>query len=229
VTFRALPPVQPPGTKGAAAPPPDFLVGLDLGRVKDFTALAVLERWRPAGADGRGARHYACRHLHRFPLNTPYTGAGGEAGVAEGVAGLLGRLPGRAALVVDQTGVGRAVVDVLRKARLPVSQLAAVTITAGHGPPNRPEGGGGWNVAKRHLASTLLAVTGTRRLRGAPALPLAATLTRELEAFSLKVSPDTGNETFESWRERDHDDLVLALALACWWGEFGSRRVLFAV
>jgi hypothetical protein len=24
-----------------------------------------------------------------------------------------------------------------------------------------------------------------------------------------------GNEIFEAWRERDHDDVVLALALAC--------------
>ena len=228
MTFNVAPFTELPGAKVPAAPP-DFLVGLDLGRVKDFTALAVLERSLPAGAGGRGARHYACRHLHRFPLNTPYTAVGGEAGVVEGVAELLGRLPGKAALVVDQTGVGRAVVDVLRKAKLPVSQLVAVTITAGHGPPNRPEGGGGWNVAKRHLASTLLAVTGTRRLRVAAGLPLAGTLTRELETFTVKVSPDTGNETFEAWRERDHDDLVLALALACWWGEFGSRRILLTV
>jgi hypothetical protein len=27
------------------------------------------------------------------------------------------------------------------------------------------------------------------------------------------------NETFESWRERDHDDLVLAVALAAWAAE----------
>jgi hypothetical protein len=28
------------------------------------------------------------------------------------------------------------------------------------------------------------------------------------------------NETFEAWRERDHDDLVLALALALYVGSF---------
>ena len=27
------------------------------------------------------------------------------------------------------------------------------------------------------------------------------------------------NETFSAWRERDHDDLVLAVALASWVGE----------
>jgi hypothetical protein len=34
-----------------------------------------------------------------------------------------------------------------------------------------------------------------------------------------------GNETFESWRERDHDDLVFAVALACWWADRDHRWV----
>ena len=88
MTANVAPFLELPGAKEPAAPPPDFLVGLDLGRVKDFTALCVLERSLPPGSGGRAARHYACRHLHRFPLNTPYTGAGGETGVAEGVAPL---------------------------------------------------------------------------------------------------------------------------------------------
>ena len=33
------------------------------------------------------------------------------------------------------------------------------------------------------------------------------------------MNVNSGNETFESWRERDHDDLVLAVALAAWLGE----------
>jgi len=40
-------------------------------------------------------------------------------------------------------------------------------------------------------------------------------LARELETFQVKLT-EAGNETFESWRERDHDDLVLAVALVCW-------------
>jgi hypothetical protein len=34
----------------------------------------------------------------------------------------------------------------------------------------------------------------------------------------VKVTADR-NETFSSWRERDHDDLVLALAPGVWMGE----------
>jgi hypothetical protein len=34
----------------------------------------------------------------------------------------------------------------------------------------------------------------------------------ELSLFRVKVTP-SANETFVAWRERDHDDLALALAL----------------
>jgi hypothetical protein len=57
-----------------------------------------------------------------------------------------------------------------------------------------------------------------RRLLIPPTLRLAAVLAQELRAFRVKVTA-AGNETFESWREPDHDDLVLAVALAVWWGE----------
>lgn len=62
------------------------------------------------------------------------------------------------------------------------------------------------------------AALGQRRLRVAPELEHAETLAREMEAFRVKVTADR-NETFASWRERDHDDILLALALAVWWGE----------
>jgi hypothetical protein len=59
---------------------------------------------------------------------------------------------------------------------------------------------------------------GNRRLRIAPELAEAKVMERELRMFSVKITPAL-NETFESFRERDHDDLVLAVALAVWGGE----------
>ena len=38
-----------------------------------------------------------------------------------------------------------------------------------------------------------------------------------MAACRVKVTL-AGNETFEAWRERDHDDLVLAVALALYVG-----------
>ena len=48
----------------------EYIVGLDLGAAHQFTALAVLERPpTPKGTEPINA----VRHLHRFPLGTPYT------------------------------------------------------------------------------------------------------------------------------------------------------------
>jgi hypothetical protein len=57
-----------------------------------------------------------------------------------------------------------------------------------------------------------------RRLQIARSLPDAATLVRELQNFQVKITA-AANETFGTWRDGQHDDLVLAVALACWWSE----------
>ncbi len=62
------------------------------------------------------------------------------------------------------------------------------------------------------------------RFQIAPGLTEAETLGRELLQFRAKINLQTGNETLEAWRTRDHDDLVLAVALACWFGQHGQRR-----
>jgi len=37
-------------------------------------------------------------------------------------------------------------------------------------------------------------------------------------SFRAKITT-RGNDTYEVWCEGDHDDMVLALALSCWYGE----------
>src|SRR6516225_12315178 len=89
----------------------DYFLGLDLGQTRDFTALAVLERSPPTDAETAvEPPEYALRHLHRFPLGTPYTE------IVPAVAALVRSGPlAEAPVVVDQTGVGRAVVDMMRQ------------------------------------------------------------------------------------------------------------------
>ena len=51
-----------------------FYLGLDLGQTTDFTALAVVERkYPPSSGNEYQDPIYLLRHLHRFPLGTPYT------------------------------------------------------------------------------------------------------------------------------------------------------------
>jgi hypothetical protein len=194
-----------------SAPAPDYILGLDLGQAQDYTALAVLERTRlpdPARLP-ETVSHYAVRHLKRWQLGTPYTHIVAELG------GLVRQPPlDHPLLVVDQTGVGAPVVDMVRQARLPAS-LRPVLITGGYAA--NCGGDGVYHVAKVQLASVLQVLLQSRRIKVAP-LPERDVLTRELLAFQVKVTV-SATETFEAWREREHDDLVLAVALAAWVGE----------
>jgi len=217
-----------------------YFVGLDLGQARDFTALAVLERSRPAEDPFRELlqredwsefdlvaaqqtatkreRTYAVRHLERFPLGTSYPA------ICDRIVELFAKPPvARATLVVDQTGVGRAVVDMIGRAR-PKATIRPVTITSGL---EIVPDGAGWHVPKKELVTILQVLLQSRRLRVAAKLPMASVLIKELESFQVKITA-AAHETFESWRERDHDDLVLSVALAAWVAERGVQDLWVA-
>jgi hypothetical protein len=197
-------------------------VGLDLGKRSDPTALALLE-WRSLSRDFGEvqSRHpdYNVRTLKRWPLGTAYTAIVSQVVRFFETPELRG-----ATLVVDATGVGIAVVEsieeAMRGALGSVFTLMCVTITGGE--EARFVGQGRWNVPKRVLVSVLQVLLGTRRLHISPGLPERKTLAHELQNFKVKVT-QAGNETFEAWRERDHDDAVLAVALSCWAAELANR------
>jgi len=52
-------------------------------------------------------------------------------------------------------------------------------------------------------------------LRIAAELREAEAFVQELTNMRVKISA-SGHESFAAWREGAHDDLVLAVALACW-------------
>jgi hypothetical protein len=191
-------------------PPARYILGLDLGQAQDFSALAIVEKtWHQPAPAGRPEGQYAVRHLQRWPLGTSYPQ------IVADVAALAGRPPlDRPLLALDRTGVGAAVADLFRAARLP-ARLRPILITAGSSVVEAEDGCA--HVPKKELVSTLQVVLQTRRLRIAP-LPERELLLQEFQNFRVKITA-AANETFEAWRERDHDDLVLAVALACWLGE----------
>ena len=171
---------------------------------------------------GPGLKHYHIRHLHRWPLGTPYTSPQGSCdGIAEDLFDLIVQAGRPVILVLDATGCGRPVVDIFRKCGLGVKKLAPVTITGGSQANMQ---GGWWHVPKRDLAGAVAAGLEQHTLHIASGLPLAPLLAKELATFKVKVTA-AGNETFEAWREKDHDDLVLAVALAIWFGSHAQKRL----
>ena len=89
-------------------------------------------------------------------------------------------------LVVDYTGVGRAVADLLLDAGRGTHSETLVTITGGDavGRGERAE----WRVPKRDLASVVQVLLQSERLRIAEGLALARTLTEELTGFRVKIT-----------------------------------------
>jgi hypothetical protein len=216
-------------------------VGVDLGQQRDFTAISITERvLLPTGSYSRepyfdwdtqlmrshrvqqGKPEYRVRHLERPALETSYVD------VVERILELLtssAELEKELMLAVDTTGVGRPVADMLkrhlekwlernRQVRL---STAWITITGGDS-VTRAEGGG-LRVPKRDLASAPLVLMQKGQLKIAEAMPLAETLRKELLNFKVKINISTAHDSYEAWREGDHDDLVLSVALACWAGE----------
>jgi hypothetical protein len=217
-----------------------YYLGLDLGQSADYTALALIEqpvwvsrRWTsPATMD---RRHYdlvrarsdlarppnpplSVRHLERFDLGTRYTT------IVERIKEMaqeppLSELP--ATLLVDKTGVGAAVLDAFDHSGI---RPTAVTIHGGSAVSRDPQRCG-FRVPKRDLVSAVQVLLQTGRLKIAASLPEAATLKKELLNFRVKVNPATAHDSYEHWREGDHDDLVLATAMPCWFREARYARV----
>jgi hypothetical protein len=79
-----------------------------------------------------------------------------------------------------------------------------------------------YRVAKVQLVSVLQAMLSSHRLKIATGLPETGILVAELKTFSAKITA-AGNEKYEALRERDHDDMVLAVAMALWLAENAPR------
>jgi len=197
-----------------------YYVGLDLGQSADHTALAVIQKVPVYDAKtGKHSRELHLKHLERYPLKTPYTD------IADQVKSLLSGPPfttpallnGRLArptteLIVDKTGVGAAVTDLLKERRL---NYIAVTIT-GLGQKVNRHGTREYSVPKQDLVSALEVPFHKGTLKVAKGLEGWPKLREELLNFRRKQNTRTAHISYEHWRESDHDDLVLAAALACW-------------
>ncbi|MHB8359243.1 MAG: hypothetical protein ACYDCP_07075 [Thermoplasmataceae archaeon] len=208
----------------------DIFLGLDLGQVGDSTALAAVDLVQPPAPPwtrpdqwwGRRrpkpppppAAIARLRFLERLPLKTSYPDI-----VRHVVSRMESvELHGRADLIVDATGVGRPVVDLFREAGL---RPVAVTITAS---TKISIVDGEMRVPKRDLVQALQVLLAQGRFRYLKTLPLAPQFLKEAESFRMKIDKLTAHDSYAA-RDGEHDDIVLAVALATWWAQ---RRIAVA-
>lgn len=197
-----------------------YFAGLDLGQAQDHTALAVVEaaetkgEWDAVRYCYRRNRELRLRHLERMALGQTYPAMVARAIHVMSSAALSGAAR---YLAVDATGVGRPVVDLLREHRPPCT-LWPATITGG---TSEGYADGFYRVPKRELLVGLQVRLQSGELRIAADVPEAAALVRELSAMRVEVT-ETGKD---GWRSGEHDDLVFAVALACWAAKKGRGVV----
>ena len=161
---------------------------------------------------GRKEVSLRLRMVERVALSTPYPA------VVERVRDITGsnELAGRCVLVADATGVGRPVVDLLLATRLGC-RTWPVTITGGD---TESYNGGYYRVPKRDLVVRLQVAVQRNELQIAGKMRDAEVLLQEMQEMQVRVT-EPGREQFGVWRSGEHDDLVLAVALAMW----GSAKV----
>jgi hypothetical protein len=198
----------------------DFERGLSAGWISpvDLTPHQVAEAVGLTMEYGRPAEvPLNVRHLARYPLGTKYTDVVEDVGKVVR-SGPLREMP--AVLLVDKTGIGASVLDSFTHAG-----VGAVAITLHGGAavssdPQRP----GYRVPKRDLVTTAQVLLQNGRLKVAAALPDAEVLRKELLNFKVKIDPRTAHDSYSHWRESDHDDLVLSVAMGAWFRQFWSRH-----
>lgn len=165
---------------------------------------------------------YHLRHLERLPLGTSYPR------IVDSVCATLARPPlaGQTVLLVDITGVGRPVWDMLRERDIP-GGMFGITIT---GADQVTREGREFRTPKRDLIVSLQVLLQQGRLKFATGLKLRDVLVAELQNFRQKISL-AGHDSYEAggagpagqWREAgSHDDIVLATAMPVWYAEQGS-------
>ena len=193
----------------------NFVVAVNLGISRNFTALVLLERVEQQ-ADGtwddsdpaQNPIVYHVRHLKRFPLGAELPE------IISFISKLMARrtLAGRTGLVVDASGIGMPIVKEMQRCGL---RPVPITFTSGARAKRN-------NVPKRDLVSGLLLLFESHRIKIPTGIKLRAELIEEFDNFTAKYSKN-GNPTFSA-AGGAHDDLIMALTLACYF--FENKRGL---
>jgi Terminase RNaseH-like domain len=185
-----------------------YWIGVDLGQANDYTAVAVLQDLNvetglyTSGGRKKAETFYHLRHLQRFDLGTSYPTITRKLTALVDVPEI--KKEGYY-MYVDAGGPGRPVLDMMLEAGL---FCWGIAITGGDKP-------GEGTRPKRDLIGSVQVLLQGGRLKIANSIPDAETLVQELLNYRVKIDPITAHDGYDA-RTGTHDDLVLALSLACY-------------
>jgi hypothetical protein len=187
--------------KEKAATKYEFFVGVDIGKLQDRSAIAVIER-RTQATDTGPIVQTALRGLYRVPSQVSYVRQ------AEGIESLLTapcfQLWG-ANIYLDASGVGEACADMLHeRGKL---KFKRVNITSGDAISAKR---GRIYASRNALISGFVKLLRRGDLIISADLPLLSDLLRELESLGEETSKGGASV----YRTTGHDDLIIAFSLA---------------
>jgi hypothetical protein len=207
----------------------DMLIGVDLGQMQSFAAVAALSRTPVIGPDGQVARtstgapihSYNLMGLRKHPLGTSYTR------VVDHLVEQVQRpeMGPRPRVVLDGTGVGVPVCELVRTALKPSPSIEVWSIAITSGTSVTEVGFRRVHAAKVEIVSVLRAVLESDLLRIPPQLEFTADLRRELADLRVKIT-DASNEVFGAG-PGSFDDLVRAAALPIFLSTWLDARQTF--
>ena len=197
-----------------------YVIGLDPGRVRDYSGLVIIEP-RFVGDVG----HYLVRAVARYRLGIPY------ANIISKTKRVYDKLRDETikkdtqkfecSIVADATGVGAPLVDALRD-KMPYADIISAIFTGGY---EARFDGDMLYLPKNVAVSTLLACFESGRIHISEKLQLRDALFDELQNYELRVT-DEGAERFDH-KSSGFSDLLSALMLAVFYSERRRPAILF--
>jgi hypothetical protein len=84
-------------------------------------------------------------------------------------------------------------------------------------------------VPKRDLIAGLQIAAQNDCIKVAKGPKYGPVLAQELQRFKVKINPLMAHDSYVAWREGDHDDLILCMAVAIWTAEnrFAETHAVF--
>jgi hypothetical protein len=188
----------------------ELFLGLDLGKRQDHSALVAAELTFQRGPRNPVTQAIpliptlTVRYAAQLPLETETTRLPRLVrDVAQRFAPSCYAPKQKGTLLVDATGNGHTIIELLRADALPGFTLVPVVFTAGQ--VSNHLKGNYRSIPRADLLARLQMVFETGKLRLHAEAPGIEALLRELRYFE----PDG--------RQAEHDDLVMALAMGVWW------------
>ena len=183
-----------------------ILIGVDFGQQSEPSGICVVEHQKRK-LDGRTVNHFVVRHLERLSIGSSFVEVAKR--LSEITRGIRQRGTSTPTVYVDVTGLGEAIIDMIRQETSGSRKITPVRFTYGD---QMTHENGQVRLGKAYLVTRLqtLLQTGCLHL---PDTSEARALAKELLAYEIRIEKDA-NQHEGAFRVGSRDELVTALGMA---------------